>query len=67
MSPLDVTSDDSVRDGLRTVRDHHGAHIASVAHLAAYFDFFGKPSAKYDEITVQGTGRLLRELKAPPA
>ena len=60
----DVTSDESVRDGLRTVRKHHGAHIASVIHLAAYYDFFGKPSAKYDEITVQGTGRLLRELHA---
>jgi nucleoside-diphosphate-sugar epimerase len=60
----DVTSDDSVRDGLRTVREHHGAHIASVVHLAAYYDFFGQPSPKYDEITVQGTARLLRELKA---
>jgi nucleoside-diphosphate-sugar epimerase len=60
----DVTSDDSVRDGLRTIREHHGAHVASVIHLAAYYDFFGKPSPKYDEITVQGTGRLLRELHA---
>jgi len=60
----DVTSDESVRDGLRTIREHHGAHIASVIHLAAYYDFFGKPSSKYDEITVQGTSRLLRELHA---
>jgi len=60
----DVTSDASVRDGLREVRDHHGAHVASVIHLAAYYDFFGKPSPKYDEITVQGTARLLRELHA---
>jgi nucleoside-diphosphate-sugar epimerase len=35
-----------------------------VIHLAAYYDFFGKPSSKYEEITVQGTGRLLRELRA---
>ena len=60
---VDITSDDSVRDGVRTIRDHHGAHIASVVHLAAYYDFFGTPSSKYDEITVQGTSRLLRELK----
>ena len=58
--PVEITSDESVRDGLRTIREHHGAHVASVIHLAAYYDFFGKPSPKYDEITVQGTGRLLR-------
>ena len=62
--PVEITSDESVRDGLRTIREHHGAHIASVIHLAAYYDFFGEPSPKYEEITVQGTGRLLRELRA---
>jgi nucleoside-diphosphate-sugar epimerase len=61
---VDITSDESVRDGLRTIHAHHGAHVASVIHLAAYYDFFGKPSSKYEEITVQGTGRLLRELRA---
>jgi len=60
--PVEITSDDSVRDGLRTLRDHHGTHVASVIHLAAYYDFFGEPSPKYEEITVQGTGRLLRGL-----
>ncbi|MFS8069273.1 MAG: vitamin K epoxide reductase family protein, partial [Byssovorax sp.] len=62
--PLEITSDESVRAGLRTIREHHGAHVASIIHLAAYYDFFGKPSPKYEEITVQGTGRLLRELRA---
>ena len=61
---VDITSDESVREGLRTIRAHHGAHVASVIHLAAYYDFFGKPSPKYEEITVQGTGRLLREVRA---
>ena len=59
---VDVTSDESVRAGLGTVRQHHGAHVASVIHLAAYYDFFGAPSQKYDEITVRGTSRLLRGL-----
>ena len=59
---VDVTSDESVLDGLRIIREHHGAHIASVIHLAAYYDFFGEPSPKYDEITVRGTGRLLSGL-----
>jgi nucleoside-diphosphate-sugar epimerase len=62
--PIEITSDESVREGLRFIREHHGAHVASVIHLAAYYDFFGKPSSKYEEITVQGTGRLLRELRA---
>ena len=59
---VEMTSDDSVRQGLRVLREHHGARIASVIHLAAYYDFFGAPSPKYDEITVRGTDRLLRGL-----
>ncbi len=62
--PVDITSDESVRDGLRVIHAHHGAHIASVIHLAAYYDFFGEPSPKYDEITVRGTGRLLQGLRS---
>ncbi len=61
--PIEITSDESVREGLRILREHHGTHIASVIHLAAYYDFFGEPSEKYDEITVGGTGRLLRGLQ----
>lgn len=60
---VDITSDQSVRDGLFMIREHHGAHVASVVHLAAYYDFFGEPSEKYDEITVRGTRRLLRGLR----
>ena len=60
--PVEITSDDSVLDGLRVVREHHGDQVASVVHLAAYYDFLGKPSPRYDEITVQGTARLLRGL-----
>ena len=61
--PVDITSDESVREGLRVIRNHHGAHVASVIHLAAYYDFFGEPSPKYEEVTVKGTGRLLRGLR----
>jgi hypothetical protein len=35
-----------VREGLRIVREHHGSHVASVIHLAAYHDFFGEPDAR---------------------
>ncbi len=61
--PIEITSDESVRDGLRILREHHGSNIASVIHLAAYYDFFGEPSDLYDEVTVQGTKRLLRGLR----
>jgi nucleoside-diphosphate-sugar epimerase len=60
---LDVTSDESVREGLREVRKRHGERIASVIHLAAYYDFKGGPSDKYEAITVRGTERLLRGLQ----
>ncbi len=61
--PVDITSDDSMREGLRILREHHGAKIATVVHLAAYYDFLGKPNAKYDAITVEGTKRLLHGLR----
>ena len=61
--PVEIKSDESVLEGIRVIREHHGAHIVSVIHLAAYYDFFGEPSPKYDEITVRGSGRLLRALR----
>lgn len=61
--PVEITSDDSVRAGLTVIREHHGAHIAAVIHLAAYYDFAGEASPRYDAITVRGTGRLLRGLR----
>ncbi|CCA93150.1 vitamin K epoxide reductase [Novosphingobium sp. PP1Y] len=61
--PVDISSDGSVREGLRILREHHGTHIAAVVHLAAYYDFIGKPSPRYDEVTVNGTGHLLRGLR----
>ncbi|MBF6590501.1 MAG: NAD(P)-dependent oxidoreductase, partial [Ktedonobacterales bacterium] len=60
---VDMTSDTSVQRALTEIREHHGSHVASVVHLAAYYDFLGAPSPKYEEITVQGTGRLLRGLR----
>lgn len=60
---LDLSSDASMQSGLRDVRDRYGERIASVIHLAAYYDFSGDPSPLYDKITVRGTERLLRELR----
>ena len=58
--PVDLTSDDSVLAGLRSVRQRYGLLIASVIHLAAYFDFSGEASPLYEQVTVEGTRRLLR-------
>lgn len=60
----DITSDESVKAALARVRERFGEHIASVVHLAAYFDLTGEPNEKYEQITVRGTHRLLREVKS---
>lgn len=60
---VDLAEAESVQAGLRRVRYAYGERIASVIHLAAYYDFSGEPSPKYDEITVDGTQRLLRGLQ----
>lgn len=59
---VDLTSDQSVKEALQYVRSHFGEDITSVLHLAAYYDFSGRPSSKYEEVTVHGTRRLLKAL-----
>jgi len=59
----DMTSDESVASALRTLRERHGNKLASVVHLAAYYDFSGKPSRLYNDLTVEGTRRLIRGLQ----
>ncbi len=61
--PVEITSDESVRAGLESIFEHHGQRVVSVIHLAAYYDFLGEPSPKYQEITVEGTRRMLRGLR----
>jgi nucleoside-diphosphate-sugar epimerase len=61
--PCDITDEDSVAQAVNAVLRECAGPIASVIHLAAYYDFSGEPSPLYDRITVQGTGRLLRLLK----
>jgi nucleoside-diphosphate-sugar epimerase len=59
----DLTKDESVAQALNTVRERHESRVASVIHLAAYYDFSGEPSEMYDRLTVEGTFRLLKRLK----
>lgn len=60
---IDLTDDSSVEAAFRRVRTAYGARIASVVHLAAYFDLTGEPNPKYEEVTVKGTERLLKALQ----
>jgi nucleoside-diphosphate-sugar epimerase len=61
---IDLESDDSVRYALDHLRSRVGSRIASVIHLAAYYDFSGDPSPKYTTVNVTGTERLLTALQS---
>ncbi len=58
----DITSQESVDAAMTQVFDTAVGAIASVLHLAAYYDFAGEPSDLYDKVTVQGTRRVLQAL-----
>jgi UDP-glucose 4-epimerase len=60
---VDMTKAESIRRGLERVRYAYGTRLASVIHLAAYYDFSGEPSDLYEEVTVRGTERLLQALQ----
>ncbi len=60
---FDVTDDRSVDNALSYAAQSYGETVASVIHLAAYYDFSGEPSSRYEEITIEGTRRLLRKLE----
>ncbi|MGH8545360.1 MAG: NAD-dependent epimerase/dehydratase family protein [Gammaproteobacteria bacterium] len=59
----DVTRDESVVRSLAAVRERYSDRLASVIHLAAYYDFSGEPSPLYRTLTVEGTRRLLQALQ----
>lgn len=60
---LDITSDKSMKAAFDRIRYEYGNKIVSVVHLAAYYDFLGKPSDLYDAITIKGTERLIKHLQ----
>ncbi|QDT28809.1 3 beta-hydroxysteroid dehydrogenase/Delta 5--_4-isomerase [Gimesia panareensis] len=59
----DLTDDASVSRALSEVKAKHGNLIASVIHLAAYYDFSGESSPLYQDLTVAGTRRMLQGLQ----
>jgi len=58
----DLTDDDSVGRAFGRIRAMYGNDIASVVHLAAYYDFAGGDSPLYEKVTVEGTRRVLDQL-----
>ncbi|HEX2841401.1 NAD-dependent epimerase/dehydratase family protein [Hyphomicrobium sp.] len=61
---VDVASDPSVELALYKLRAAYGAHLASVIHLVAYFDFSGEANPLYTLVNVDGTRRLLKGLQS---
>ncbi|MBP2233871.1 nucleoside-diphosphate-sugar epimerase/uncharacterized membrane protein [Sinorhizobium kostiense] len=61
---IDLTSDESVKEAVEAVRDRSGGRLASVIHLAAYYDTTGEDNPKYKAVNVDGTRRLLAGLKS---
>ena len=59
----DLGDDKSVEQAIGQFRERFGDRIASVVHLAAYFDFTGEENPLYQSINVEGTRRLLRALQ----
>ena len=59
----DLTDDSQTSESLAALRQQFGSQIASVVHLAAYYDFSGEPSPLYRKLTVEGTQRLLQGLQ----
>lgn len=59
----DLTDSDDVQRAVAEVAKRHGRSMASVVHLAAWYDFSGAPSPLYQTLTVGGTRHLLRALQ----
>ncbi|RVT90503.1 NAD-dependent epimerase/dehydratase family protein [Sphingomonas crocodyli] len=61
---VDLTDDKSMAQAMLEVRERYGERIATVIHLAAFFDFSGDEKPQYRAVNVEGSRRLLRELRA---
>lgn len=59
----DLTSDENVVEAFGQLKQNFGDRLASVIHLAAYYDFSGADSPLYKELTVEGTRRVLDQLQ----
>ena len=60
----DITSEEALARSCEALRARFGNRIASVIHLAAFYEFSGRDNPKYEEVNVRGTERLLRALQS---
>jgi nucleoside-diphosphate-sugar epimerase len=60
----DITSDAALADACKALRERYGNRLASVIHLAAFYDFSGEEDPRYDKVNVEGTRRLLQALQS---
>lgn len=60
---VDLTDAESVDAALEQVASDHGRRIASVVHLAAYFDFSGEDKPQYQAVNVEGSRNLMNGLQ----
>ncbi len=58
----DLTDYSNVRFAIDDVRQRVNAKVASIVHMAAYYDFSGDDSPLYKKVTIDGTDRLLNAL-----
>jgi len=59
---VDMADESSLDHAMSRLCYGYGKKLASVVHLAAYYNFSGEPSPLYEQVTVRGTDRLLRAL-----
>ncbi|MDN5881851.1 MAG: NAD-dependent epimerase/dehydratase family protein [Nitrosospira sp.] len=59
---VDISSDEAMASACEQLRRRYGQRIASVIHLAAFYDFSEEPNPLYEEVNVRGTQRLLKAL-----
>lgn len=60
---VDLGDEKSVAEAMDRIRSEHGRHIASVVHLAAFFDFSGEDKPQYRTVNVEGSRNLVRALQ----
>lgn len=58
----DIASEAALAGAMRRLGERFGKRIASVIHLAAFYDFSGQEHPAYRAVNVEGTRRLLRAL-----
>lgn len=60
---IDLTDEASVNAAMARIRAEYGTSVASVLHLAAFFDFSGEDKPQYRSVNVEGSRNLVRALR----